>query len=320
MRIFYYILTSDILPIFLIIFIGYVLGSKFKLDVNSFSKINFYVFVPGFIFVNIYTTKIPLDMMKVLVFAISMLLANVAIGSIIAKFRNYDKGYKNAFRNSIMFYNSGNIGLSLITLVFTTGPYLIHGKTPYANMAITAQIMVLLIQNISTNSIGFFLASSASMDFKDSMKKIFSMPTIYAIPAALLLKLLPVDLTKIPIWPAAEYIKNAFVPFALISLGAQLSYTNISFKNKEVYLSAVTRLLGGPIIAFLLIKIFGFSGVVAQALMISSSTPSAVNTALIAVEFDNCKDYASQLVMVSTLLSTITLTLVIYVSRVIFPV
>lgn len=99
MRIFYHILTSDILPIFLIIFIGYVLGSKFKLDVNSLSKINFYIFVPGFIFVNIYTTKIPLGMMKVLLFAISMLLVNIAIGSLVAKLRNYDKGYKNAFRN-----------------------------------------------------------------------------------------------------------------------------------------------------------------------------------------------------------------------------
>ena len=54
--------------------------------------------------------------------------------------------------------------------------------------------------------------------------------------------------------------------------------------------------------------------------MISSSVPAAVNTALIAVECDNYPDFASQVVMVSTLLSSVTLVVVIYFARLLFPI
>lgn len=56
----------------------------------------------------------------------------------------------------------------------------------------------------------------------------------------------------------------------------------------------------------------------AQVLFISSSVPSAVSTALIAVEFNNEPDFASQVVMTGTLMSAVTVTAVIYLSKIIF--
>jgi len=70
-------------------------------------------------------------------------------------------------------------------------------------------------------------------------------------------------------------------------LGIQLSKTKFQLKNRDAYTSVLVRLLGGPCIAFVLIKLMGFSGALAQALMISTSVPTAVNSALIAVETDN---------------------------------
>jgi predicted permease len=63
----------------------------------------------------------------------------------------------------------------------------------------------------------------------------------------------------------------------------------------------------------------GFHGVVTQTILIAYSVPTAVNTALIAVECDSCQDFASQAVMVSTI-SAVTLTLAIYLARIIFPI
>lgn len=76
----------------------------------------------------------------------------------------------------------------------------------------------------------------------------------------------------------------------------------------------------GPLIAYYLIIVLQISGVVAQTLMISSAVPTAVNTALIAVECDNHPDFASQVVMVSTLFSLITVTGVICIANILFPV
>src|SRR5699024_10101627 len=107
---------------------------------------------------------------------------------------------------------------------------------------------------------------------------------------------------------------------ALFSLGVQLSKSRLAVKDPMVYVAVLFRLLGGPAIAALLIYIFKFEEVIAQVVFISSSVPTALNTALIAVECKNEEDFASQVVMLSTLLSAITMTGVIYMARILFAV
>ena len=51
-----------------------------------------------------------------------------------------------------------------------------------------------------------------------------------------------------------------------------------------------------------------------------ASVPAAVNSVLYAVEFHNCEDFATELVMMSTFLSCITMTGTIYLARVLFPI
>lgn len=320
MSIFFYILGNNIFPIFMLIILGYLLSKKFDLNINTLSKINFYIYVPAFIFVNLYTSPLHWDMLKVLLCAALLLFVYSIIGVVVARVRGYDAALTNAFKNSVMFNNSGNIGLSLITLVFSSAPFVVNGKTPYLDTAVSAQIMILVLQNVSSNTLGFFNAARATTTLKNSIRKIFSMPTIYAVPLALISKLIPYDLTTAPGWPALVYIKNGLVAMALLILGVQLAKTKLDFGNKEVYISVFIRLIIGPAAAIAFIFIFGFRGIVAQTIMIAYSVPTAVNTALIAVECDNCQDFAAQAVMLSTLLSTFTLTLAIYASRIVFPI
>ena len=107
---------------------------------------------------------------------------------------------------------------------------------------------------------------------------------------------------------------------SLLTLGVQLSKTEFKFGDINVYISAIIRLIVGPILALIFIYFFGFSGIIAQTVLIAYSVPTAVNTALIAVECNNNEHFASQAVMVSTIFSAITLTLVIYMAKILFPV
>jgi len=318
MSVFLFILTNNILPIFTLIFVGYLIHKKFQIDILSLTKLNFYVFVPAFTFVNLYETDIPLDMIKVLSGAVILLGINMLLGTLITRLKKQDKSFKYAFKNALMFYNSGNIGIPLIILVFSSPPFVVDGQTPYLTLALTAQIMVLIVQNLALNTLGFINANNANMHFKDSILQILKMPTIYAVPLALLLKLIPYDITRFPLWPALNYARNGLVPIALITLGVQLSRTTFKLADKDVYIAVILRLAGGPVIAFALAKILGLEGILGQVFFISSAVPTAVNTALIAVECDNHPDFASHVVMLSTLLSSITLVLVIYFSRVLF--
>jgi len=317
---FLFILTNNIIPIFILISLGYLLNRKFNLDIFTLSKLNFYVLVPAFIFSNLYTTNIPIQMVKVFLFGIFIIVCNLFVSSLISRIKGYDTTMKSAFSNSIMFYNSGNVGLPLVTLVFSSYPYIIDGQTPYLDLAVTTQITILVVQNVTTNTLGFFNAGKANLHWKDSIRKILGMPVIYVIPVTLILKALPFDFTKTPVWLVLQYPRNALICVALLALGVQLSKTNLKLNNKDVYLAVGIRLLGGPLLALILIYLMRFDGVIAQTLLISSSVPTSVNSALIAVEYNNRPEFASQVVAATTLLSAFTLTAVIYTARILFPV
>lgn len=314
------IFINNILPIFFLVSLGYLLSRKFPLDGSTLNKLNFYLLVPAFTFANLYETDIGLDALKVLLIAVMILGINMLAGLAVSRLRKYGDGLGNAFQNAVMFYNSGNIGIPLVTLVFSTGPFLVNGETPYLGVALTTQIMVLVVQNVSINTLGFFNAGRAKLHWKDAVMNVLKMPAIYTVTLAFLLKLVPFDFTTLPVWPAITYLKGALVPVALTILGIQLTKTKFRFNNPDAWLAVFMRLVGGPVLALLFILAFGLNGVIAQTLLISSAVPTAVNSALIAVETENHPDFATQVVVLTTLCGSVTLIGVIYAAAKLFPI
>ncbi|MDO4536391.1 MAG: AEC family transporter [Clostridium perfringens] len=320
MEIFLFILLHNILPIFLIILVGFIMGKKFKLDVKTLSKLNFYVFIPSFVFTNIYESKTPLKMINIVFIAALLFLWNLIIPFIICKIRKQDNDFIGAFTNSIALFNSGNIGFTLITLVFSSAPFVIDGQTPYLSFALTCQIMIMAFQTTMSNSIGFINAGRSQTNLKTSITRVLKMPAIYGIVLAFLLKLIPFNLEQIPLWPSFTYMGDALIPVSLISLGIQLTKTKFKFANPDVYISNLFRLLVSPLIVGVLVFIFNIHGIMAEVLIIGTAAPTATNAALIAVEYDNHPDFASQTVLTSVIFSAITLVFVIYLARILFPV
>ncbi|MDO4534349.1 MAG: AEC family transporter [Clostridium perfringens] len=320
MEIFLFILLHNILPIFVVIIVGFILGKKFKLDVKTLSKLNFYVFVPSFIFTYLYKSDISLKLMNVVLVTALVFIWNLIIPFIICKVRKHDRDFVGAMTNSIGLFNSGNIGIPLVTLVFSSAPFVIDGKTPYLALALTCQILIMTFQTIMSNTLGFINAGRATVDLKTAIIKVFKMPAIYAIILAFLLKLVPYNLVNIPIWPSFTYMGDALIPIALITLGIQLSKTKFKLSHPDVYIANFLRLIVSPVVALILIYILGIHGVMAEVLIIALSAPTAVNAALIAVEYDNHPDFVSQAVFTSTLFCSITMTFAIYMARILFPV
>lgn len=320
MNVILHILSMNILPIFLLIGLGFILDRQFHLQITTLTKINFYLFVPSFTFTYLYVTDIRIDAVKAFLITILILIANYVLSYLIAKARKYPDSLKYAFQNSIMFYNSGNIGIPLVTLVFSTGIYLVGDETPWLTLALSIQIMILVVQNITVNTIGFINAGRASLSVRQAILNVLRMPTVYMVPLAFLLKLVPFDIRVLPIWPVLNYARNGQVPVALIILGVQLSKSQFRLGHGDVYLAAAARLLVGPLLALAFIRLFGLDGLTAQVLLISASVPTAVNSALIAVESDNHPDFATQVVIVTTVLSALTMTAVIYLANILFPV
>ena len=145
------------------------------------------------------------------------------------------------------------------------------------------------------------------------------MPILYAMVTALLLKVYRVDITSTFMWVSMNYIAQALISISLITLGAQLRTISFISIESPVFLSAFFRLIINPIFTLALILLFKINNVAAQTLLIITSVPTAINSALIAIEFNNNQNFASKTVITSTVLSFFSIGIVVYISRILFP-
>lgn len=299
-----FILKSVLLPIFIMISLGYVLQKRFKLDLSTLAKLNINVFVPGFIFVKFYKTSLALFYVMVF-FIIYVALLYVAAYSM-SKVQNLDKAKATTLNNSVLFFNSGNYGAPVNDLVFKSDP-----------VAMSAQVIVLTMQNIFTFTYGVFAIQSVQIGKLKALLNYFKMPIIYALVLAVILNYNDVAVPDF-IWTTVSYLSDAMIAIALILLGAQIANIKFSFKWTSSYIYIFIRLIIGPLIALAIIKVMGIDGVVGQTLFIASAMPTSVNSSVIAQEYDNYPELAAELVFLSTLFSAITVVIVIYLSHMIF--
>jgi len=299
---FLYILLHILLPIFVLVGIGFVVQKKFHLDIRTLTRLSMYVFIPSLLVTKIYEANVTLKFFGTLfVYIMGIQLIMMIFGEVIPRLLKYPKSNRKCFSNSLLFFNSGNYGLPLIELVFNHNP-----------IATTAQVFIMVIQNITTNTIGVFQASTGSSNYKVALKNVFSMPSMYVLVAVGIVKWTGAIIPE-PILVPLQYLSSGFVGFALLLLGVQLAEINLKFKINDIMISSFIRLILSPIIGYGLVLLLGVDGILAKSLIIGASTPTAVNTAIIAKEFDNEPEYAAQMVFVSTVLSSVTISAVIYI-------
>lgn len=294
------IFVTILAPIFIQAGLGFFLRKKFELSIDTLIKIQMYVLIPSLLFYNIYTSEISgKDMIALFIFTTVLFFILMAIATLISRVGKMNRAKEKAFVNSVVLRNQGNFGIPLIALTFMNDSY-----------AMSLHIIVLLATNLLLNTFGLYNASAGSYTAKDAMKNILKLPMIYVIVLALLCKAfawqLPFTLIE-----TTRLLGDGLIAIALMTLGIQLASTKVNFKDSSIYLSNFLRLIISPLIAFVMVKIVGYEGVMAQVLVLGAAAPTAVNSVLLALEFKGDATYASETVFTSTLFSALTVSVVV---------
>ena len=287
--------------------IGFVMQIKFKLNLQTLARLNIYFLIPAFIFVKLHSTEISIKLFSnILLFFILYVVILFIIAHFVGKITRMEKGEKTTFSNSVMFFNSGNYGVPVNDLVFRSDPF-----------AMSIQVIMLTLQNIFLFSYGIFSLQSVKVGKLKAALGYFKMPVLYAMLAGVATNAFNISIPSF-VWVPANYIADAMIALALLTLGAQVAQIKFMKGLSTVYYSLLIRLAVGPIIALAIIFIFKVDGIVAQALLIGSAMPTSVNSAVIAQEYDNHPALAAQIVLFSTIISAITVSMVIYLARYLF--
>ncbi|MFC4353993.1 AEC family transporter [Chryseomicrobium palamuruense] len=297
-----------ILPILILLGLGAILQKKFAFRVKALSQLVTYCFMPAAVFINLYETEISWPVLtQVVGFVVLFILSQIALGELGARLLKLPRTEAAVFKNSIVLINSGNYGLPVAQLLYASAP-----------IGVAIQVIMVIFQNITTYTYGLYNLISTAKSGMAIVKELIRMPIVVALVLGAVMNYLSVPI-PVPLRIPIDYVAGGFVAVALITLGAQLSTIAVrSLFNRTVLLSSLFRLVFGPVLAFLLILLLGLDGIVAQSLLIASAFPTSRNSVSLALEYDVDADTAARTVLFSTIVSAFTVTVVIYISTILF--
>ena len=289
------IFASDILPIFVIAAVGFLLARKLQASVKTLSHVVFYALVPCLGFRLLVTSKMSgpqvgrMVLMAVLVTASMGILARV-----VAIPFHLSRSELSAFLLVVMFSNGGNYGLPVVLFAF-------------GNEALSHATVYFVTSSILTYTVGVFLAAAGRRSLRRALIGIIRIPAIYGVTAALIIIAVGATVPMSLVRPIG-LLSDAALPTMVLVLGMQLERAKMPERPSIVGVAVVLSLMVAPVVALGLTSVLGLSGPARQAGVILASMPVAVVTTILALEFEIAPSFVTSAVFVSTLLSPLTLT------------
>jgi malate permease and related proteins len=292
------IFADDIVPIFAIAAIGFLLARHFDASVKTVSKVSFNALSPCLIFNQLVASDITgFEFGRMALFCVLVTAAMGLAAWLAAVSLRLDRQTFSSFLLVVMFSNSGNYALPVVLFAFG------REALGYASVYfVTSAILVY--------TVGVFVAASGGQSLRRALVSLARVPAIYAVSAAGVVLLTRVALPLAVMRPIGM-LSDAALPIMLIVMGMQLERVVRPEHPTAVAVAVALSLAVGPIVGVALSTLLGFAGPARQAAIVLASMPAAVVTTVLALEFDLDPSFATSVVLASTMLSPFSLVLVI---------
>ncbi|BAQ64477.1 AEC family transporter [Geminocystis sp. NIES-3709] len=290
------IILSSVLPVGLIIAIGYIAGQRLKLDQSTLSQVSVYILAPALIADGLYRSTISAQSaFKILlayILTTAILYGGVfVVGKLLKLSQNDSKGLLAI----TLCPNNGNMGLSIIA--FALGDEGLERAIIY--MIFSSIVLFGMLPGILKGD-----------SFLMGLKVTWKLPLIWAMLFGIVLNVaditLPFNLGK-----SLEWLGISAIPIALIILGMQLNNTKLEVSVGEMGATFI-RLAIAPIIAYGIGILVGLTGLDLQALTLQTAMPTAVNAVIMIKEFGGNTVMVARTIIISTVMSFATLPLIIW--------
>ncbi|HXR45608.1 MAG TPA: AEC family transporter [Pseudolysinimonas sp.] len=292
------IFASDILPIFIIAGVGYLLARHAAVQVHTLSRVTFHALAPALVF-NILTTSTlsGLEFGRMAAFYVLVAASAAVMARLAAIPLRLDRASLSAFLLVVVCSNSGNYGLPVALLAF-------------GREALTFASVYFVSSAIFSYTGGVLLAASGRRSIRQALGGVARVPAVYGALAAGITLALGLPVPDAVARPMA-LLSDAALPMMVLVLGMQLERATWPDRPAMVIVASLLSLVATPLAAFGIARLLGLQGAALQAGVLQASMPSAVITTILALEFDVAPSFVTSVVCVTTLLSPVTLTVLI---------
>ncbi len=298
------ILQGIIAPVFVVIAVGFIIKRFTSIETSSISNIILYAFSPALIFTSITRSSLgSSEWLQISFVALATTLALAGAAWSTSKALRLDRKLTSAIVLSTSCFNAGNYGLPVNLLAF-------------GEKGLELAIVFFVSTSLLGFTLGVFIASQGTRAFRESIKSVVRLPLIYALIAALVVRVGHFDVPS-PILQGVNLMSQAAIPSMLVILGMELAHTagfqSGSISWKLVSFSSALKLLFPMPFVFLLSGLIGSGGLTQKVMLVQASMPTAVLTVVLAVKFGGDSRFVTSVVVLSTLASVVTLTLLLSV-------
>ena len=288
-------LFEVIFPVFFIVGIGYLIGKKNpNLETSFITDYAANFGTPALVIFALTSTGVTFSIFaEYFIYALILLTSFGLVGLIFLILMKKD--YIRELPPFIL-PNTGNMGIPICLFAY--------GKL---GMGVAAAISTLVVFLHFTLNV--FLAKK-EFDFKVVLKS----PSFYAILVTVSLLYFEIDTPQF-VLNTVMLLAYTMIVLILMSLGIALTQMKV-FSYKSATITSIGRVIVGPIIGFILIKIFNLSGFAAGVLLIQSSMPSAILCYLVGSMYSpkEIVDNISSMIVISTLMSLITVPITVFIA------
>ena len=292
------VFLNVVTPVFILVVIGYFVGPRLKIEARSLSRTAYFVFVPAFVFNIISEAKIDSELaLQMLSFILVAQIAVALLGFLVGKALRQSREITAAFVLIATFGNVGNFGLPLI--VFRLG----ETARTYATVYFVATVFISFVICVG-------VASWARSGGVTAVFSVFKTPALIALIPALVFNITDVE---VPIFLSrlSGLLGQAMIPVMLITLGVQMGEIPKIKINFNVFAASTVRLIGGPVLALLIVPYSGLEGLERSTGILQAAMPAAVLVSIIALEYKLLPEFVTTTVLFSTLYSVLTLTVIL---------
>lgn len=298
-------------PIFLIILLGYVLRRMNFLTDEFVRVADRYVFVvalPAMLFQDIAASDIRQDLnAKFFFYCLIVTIVMFFLVWGIARITLKDKSMVGAFAQAGARGSAAVLGVAFVENIcgdIGMTPLMIVAAVPFFNIL---SVIILVFNSNGSNTKDYGKIKNACINIAKN-------PIIIGILLGLAVSLLGLKLPEIP-ERTLGYISRTATPIALLAVGAGFDTGKAIARLKPALGAAFIKLIGIPMLFLPIAYKLGFLGSEMVAILIMLASPTTVSCYIMAKNMDNDDILTSNVIVLTTMLSSITLTLWIFVLK-----
>ena len=297
-----------VLPLFLLLAIGYAIkltGMMNDTSVKQINKVIFKIFLPLLVFQNIYETELAESFRSdLLLYAVAGVVIQFLISLCVVLLAEKDNARRGVMLQGMFRSNFVLFGIPISTSLY--------GDAAAGLAAVLIAVIIPLYNALAVIALEMFRGKKPN--FFKILLGIVTNPLILGSAAGILFVVFPVPLPG-PIAETVSDLATISTPLAFVILGASFSFGDMGKYVKELFLTVGFKLVVYPALFLGVAILLGFRDAALAVLLTVFAAPVAVSSFTMAQQMGGDDKLAAQIVVFTSILSIVSMFVIIFLIK-----